>query len=72
MCFLYDTRLRFLVEGKDEGRGAPMSCAIVYWGRDYERFKDEFVNFGAVVSLTEMRGREVGGVGGVWQAFLSV
>ena len=26
VCFLYDTRLRFLVDGKDEGKGAPMSC----------------------------------------------
>ena len=30
VCFLYDTRLRFLVEGKDEGKGAPMSCAMIY------------------------------------------
>jgi hypothetical protein len=33
VCFLYDTRLRFLVNGKDEGKGAPMSCAMVYRGQ---------------------------------------
>ena len=28
VCFLYDTRLRFLVDGRDEEKGAPMSCAM--------------------------------------------
>jgi len=31
VCFPYDTRLRFLVEGKDEGKGAPMACAMIYF-----------------------------------------
>lgn len=54
VCFLYDTRLRFLVNGKDGGKGAPMSCAMVYWGDHYERFRDTFKKHGAVVNLTEM------------------
>ena len=29
ICFLYDTRLKFLVEGKNDGKGAPMSCAAI-------------------------------------------
>jgi hypothetical protein len=33
ICFLYDTRLRFLIDGKDEGKGDPMSCAMIYWGK---------------------------------------
>jgi hypothetical protein len=53
-CFLYDTRLRFLVNGMDGGKGAPMSCAMVYWGDDYERFSRVFTQYGAVVNLTEM------------------
>ena len=32
VAFLYDTRLRFLENGRDVGKGAPMSCAMVYWG----------------------------------------
>ena len=32
VCFLYDTRLKFLVNGREGGKGAPMSCAMVYWG----------------------------------------
>ncbi len=44
VCFLYDTRLRFLVRGRDEGKGAPMSCAMVYWGRNFDRFFDVFMH----------------------------
>ncbi|MYA22577.1 MAG: N-6 DNA methylase, partial [Gemmatimonadetes bacterium] len=47
VAFLYDTRLRFLVNGRDGGKGAPMSCAMVYWGPQYERFEKIFVRFGA-------------------------
>jgi hypothetical protein len=32
VAFLYDTRLKFLVDGRNGGKGAPMSCAMVYWG----------------------------------------
>ena len=60
VAFLYDTRLRFLVNGRDEGKGAPMACAMVYWGRHYERFFDVFLPFGAVVDLRELRGRRIG------------
>lgn len=55
ICFLYDTRLRFLVNGKDGGKGAPMSCALVYWGSNYERFFQEFTKFGAVVSIENLK-----------------
>ena len=60
VCFLYDTRLRFLVKGQDSGKGAPMSCAMVYWGGDYQRFEDHFLKFGAVVNLYPMRGKRIG------------
>lgn len=51
VCFLYDTRLKFLVNGKDGGKGAPMSCAMVYWGEHLGGFKNAFSSFGAVVDL---------------------
>ncbi len=51
ICFLYDTRLRFLVQGKDEGKGAPMSCAMIYWGDDISLFNKVFRQFGAVVDI---------------------
>ena len=50
-CFLYDTRLRFLVNGQNGGKGAPMSCAMIYWGRAFDRFFSMFSKFGAVVDL---------------------
>lgn len=49
IAFLYDTRLKFLVDGKDGGKGAPLSCAMVYWGDHYECFENIFTQFGAVV-----------------------
>ncbi len=61
VCFLYDTRLRFLVEGKDEGKGAPMSCAMIYWNKNIDIFLDVFNEFGAVVDLRPLQGQVIGG-----------
>lgn len=55
VCFLYDTRLKFLVNGQDGGKGAPMSCAMVYWGRDFQKFAMIFAQFGAVIDLRNMK-----------------
>lgn len=60
VAFLYDTRLRFLVDGKDEGKGAPMSCAMVYWGSHFSRFERVFTPHGAVVSLRGLQGKAIG------------
>lgn len=60
VAFLYDTRLRFLVDGKDAGKGAPMACAMVYWGERYERFEEVFLRFGAVVDIRHLHKKEVG------------
>lgn len=59
-CFLYDTRLRFLVEGKDAGKGAPMSCAMIYWGGSIRSFEQVFDAFGAVVDIRSLHGKEIG------------
>ena len=63
ICFLYDTRLRFLVNGKDAGKGAPMSCAMIYWGTDFDRFSQVFMRFGAVVGIENLRGAVIGQAG---------
>jgi hypothetical protein len=60
VCFLYDTRLKFLVNGENGGKGAPMSCAMIYWGRDYDRFSSVFSRFGAVIDLRHLRNRKIG------------
>jgi hypothetical protein len=60
VAFLYDTRLRFLVDGKDGGKGAPMSCAMIYWGPHYDRFEKTFLRFGAVVDIRHLHGLRVG------------
>ena len=60
ICFLYDTRLRFLENGRDGGKGAPMSCAMVYWGKNFRRFSDVFMPFGAVVNIENLKGVAIG------------
>lgn len=64
ICFLYDTRLRFLIKGKDEGKGAPMSCAMIYWGENCERFSEIFMRFGAVVNIENLKGVRIGEASG--------
>ena len=49
ICFLYDTRLKFLINGTCDNKGAPMSCCIIYWGKNIEKFKETFQTFGAVM-----------------------
>lgn len=60
VCFLYDTRLKFLVNGEDGGKGAPMSCAMIYWGADFDRFDFVFAKFGAVIDLRPLKGKQIG------------
>lgn len=60
VSFLYDTRLKFLENGKGGGKGAPMSCAMVYWGGRYERFETMFIRFGAVVDLRNLQSKTIG------------
>ncbi|MBF0343258.1 MAG: N-6 DNA methylase [Nitrospirae bacterium] len=56
VCFLYDTRLKFLVNGLNGGKGAPMSCAMIYWGVDFDRFFSFFSKFGAALDLRSLKG----------------
>ncbi len=59
VCFLYDTRLKFLENGIDTGKGAPMACAMVYWGNDYLRFYEIFIEYGAVVDISNLIGEQI-------------
>lgn len=60
ICFLYDTRLKFLVNGENGGKGAPMSCALAYWGSNFDRFIETFLEFGSVVDIRPLKGRIIG------------
>ncbi|WP_091542732.1 hypothetical protein [Thermoflexibacter ruber] len=57
---MYDTRLRFLENGQDSGKGAPMACAMIYWGSHPQRFYDTFIEFGAVVDISNLINVEIG------------
>ena len=60
VCFLYDTRLKFLENGRPYKKGAPMACAMIYWGREYAAFFRVFIEFGAVVDLRPLQGESIG------------
>jgi hypothetical protein len=60
LCFLYDTRLKFLVNGRNGGKGAPMSCAMIYWGSHFDKFLTVFSKFGAVIDLRPLKGKKFG------------
>jgi hypothetical protein len=46
ICFLEDTRLKFWTGGEEYKKGAPMSCAMIYFGSDYEKFNKIFSKVG--------------------------
>ena len=60
ICFLYDTRLKFLENGNGGGKGAPMACAMIYWGMHYDKFYKIFIEYGAVVDLSRLIDVEIG------------
>ncbi len=60
ICFLYDTRLRFLVDGFDSGKGAPMACCLIYWGIRVNEFQNSFLKYGAVVNITNLQSIKIG------------
>jgi hypothetical protein len=60
ICFLYDTRLRFLENGNGTGKGAPMACAMIYWGKKQNKFYDVFIEHGAVVDISNLIGVKIG------------
>jgi len=51
VCFLFDTRLKFMINGSLDNKGAPMSCALIYWGKNKEKFKSIFSFFGAIATF---------------------
>ena len=61
VCFLYDTRLKFLVNGRSDTKGAPMACSMVYWGECFELFFDVFIDFGAVIDIRNLQDKFIGG-----------
>ncbi|APT93174.1 N-6 DNA methylase [Corynebacterium phocae] len=51
VCFLYQSRVRFYIDGKEDPKGAPMSCAVIYYGDNPGKFARHFREFGAVLPL---------------------
>lgn len=51
IVFLYDTRLKFVVDGLKVDKGAPMACTLVYWGDRSQKFCEHFRKFGAAIAI---------------------
>jgi len=49
ICFLGDTRLKFMIDGSTNNKGASMACAMVYWGRNTEPFCKVMTDYGRCV-----------------------
>ena len=60
ICFLYDTRLRFLINGAEENKGAPMACSMIYWGNNVNLFYEIFMEYGAVVDIRPLKKQIIG------------
>jgi hypothetical protein len=54
VCFLHDTRVKFLENGEEGGKGAPMSCCLIYWGHCFDKFVRCFSSLGAVVNVKDV------------------
>ena len=51
ICFLYDTRLKFRINGDENNKGCPMSCCFVYYGNEVAKFIEIFSNYGYCVKV---------------------
>ena len=59
ICFLYDTRLKFIINGDDDNKGAPMACCMVYWGNNISKFQSIFLQYGAVINIENLIGKDI-------------
>lgn len=53
VCFLAAPRLRFYLAGREDPKGAPMACAVIYYGPHTERFSRAFKEHGFVIELSK-------------------
>jgi hypothetical protein len=53
ICFLKVSRLKFLQNGNPNNQGAPMSCALIYWGTSPEKFEENTKNVGKVFHINK-------------------
>jgi hypothetical protein len=49
ICFLGDTRLKFMIDGTTNNKGASMACCMVYWGSNTDKFVKIFNDYGVCV-----------------------
>lgn len=50
ICFLYDTRLKFRINGSEKNKGCPTACAMIYYGDNIKKFEKVFSDFGYIIN----------------------
>jgi len=53
ICFLSDSRVKFLENGVEGGKGSPMACCVVYWGSNISGFSEEFKQHGFIMEINK-------------------
>jgi hypothetical protein len=51
ILFLSDTRLKFYLNGEEHKKGAPMACAMIYWGDNVVGFNNVFKDYGFIFNF---------------------
>lgn len=51
ICFLAQPRVKFYIDGVEDPKGAPMACAVIYYGNNFPSFDKFFTPHGAVVPI---------------------
>lgn len=55
ICFLYDTRLKFRINGSENNKGCPTACAMIYYGKNKDRFYEIFRDVGYVCEASQTK-----------------
>jgi hypothetical protein len=51
ICFIYEPRVKFYLDGDKEPKGCPVACCFIYYGDNSTRFKEVFNEVGYCVEL---------------------
>lgn len=51
ICLLYETRLKFRINGNENNKGCPMACCLIYYGKNPCKFKEIFKECGYCMDL---------------------
>lgn len=51
ICFISEPRVKFLIDGQLNTKGAPMACCVIYYGKHSQKFEEVFKELGNIVLM---------------------